>query len=81
VIMPLRLPIWLSDQKDKLLGLMPGGLSNSPKYFGVKILSIFFNSADSHKGLVVLFEGEDGNQYAFWKPEPLQRYELQLVLE
>jgi len=60
VILPLRLPVWLSNQKDKLLGLMPGALSNSPQFFGVKVLSIFFHSSESHKGLVVLFEGEDG---------------------
>jgi len=61
VVQPMRTPLWLNSEKTELLGMMPGGVSKPQKIFGIKVISIFFNSPlDSHQGAVLLFEGENG---------------------
>lgn len=58
IVQPLRLPMWLTPEKNSLLGLMPGSINNS--VFGVKVISLFYNAADSHQGAILLFDGQDG---------------------
>jgi len=59
---PLRTLAWLPD-KSGLLGMMPGHLS-SPAAFGLKAVSYIPDNAtrglDSHQGVVMLFDPEDG---------------------
>jgi ornithine cyclodeaminase len=59
---PLRWAMWLPD-KSGLLGMMPG-YTAEPRTLGIKVVAVFPGNHggpyDSHQGLVVLFDGDNG---------------------
>jgi ornithine cyclodeaminase len=61
-VQPLRTGMWLPERAG-VLGAMPGYLSNIGA-FGIKVISVFPGSGDSHKGAVLLFDSEDGRLLA-----------------
>eukprot|EP01116_Phalansterium_solitarium_P008489 TRINITY_DN22395_c0_g1_i1.p1 TRINITY_DN22395_c0_g1~~TRINITY_DN22395_c0_g1_i1.p1 ORF type:complete len:360 (+),score=24.47 TRINITY_DN22395_c0_g1_i1:93-1082(+) len=65
VVQPLRVPIFLNDEKSDILLSMPAAVTGSGGICGCKLLTIFHKAPDSHKGVVVLCDGENGDLLAF----------------
>ena len=65
-VQPLRSVMWLPDRSGAL-GMMPGYLGD-PAVLGMKVIAVFpgneGSELDSHQGMVVLFDPDDGQPLA-----------------